>query len=255
MTDFGKLRLALVLPFLAAGCVTTQGGGDTVQIQTGDGITGFHEIFAGKEPQPAEITARVFAPAECNGANLPAVIIQHGSGNPRADWYRRLSTTLNENGIVAVVPDSLTPRGISETGTNQTRLSRANRVYDTFAVFRFVQTHPCVDPDRIGLTGYSFGGIVSIDSVETALVDRLGGGRAYKAVLPVYPSCQSTFEESRPAATKVHLLLGGADDYTPASFCLDTIEKRREIGWDIEVTVFEGAHHGFNSEFSARRLS
>ncbi|MDJ0686465.1 MAG: dienelactone hydrolase family protein [Alphaproteobacteria bacterium] len=254
MHMFARGLLSVFLTLLAVGCVTAQGGGDAVRIPTGDGITGYHEILAGKEPRPFEITARVFAPAECDGAGLPAVIIQHGSGNPNVDWYPRLARALKEEGIVAIVPNSHSPRGIRETGTNQAQLSKANRVYDTFSVFRYVQTHPCVDPERIGLTGYSFGGVISIDSVESALADRLGGGRVYKATLPVYPSCQGIFEVTRPTNTKVHMLLGEADDYTPASYCLDSIDARRASGWDIEATVFEGAHHGFNRTFPVRRL-
>lgn len=255
MVKFGKLRLGLFLPLLAAGCVTTpQDGSEGIRVASGDGISGYNDIFAGKEPRPIEITARLYTPAECVDGKLPAVIIQHGSGSPNVDWYRRLPKALNENGVVAIVPDSFSARGIGGTGTDQTRLSKANRIYDTFAVFRYLQTHPCVDPDRIGLTGYSFGGIVAIDSVESALADRLGGGHVYKATLPVYPSCQATFKETSPTKTKVHMLLGAADNYTPASYCLDSIEKRRSKGWNISATVYEGAHHGFNLEISERRL-
>ena len=46
---------------------------------------------------------------------MPAVIIQHGSGHTKIDWYKKLASVLKENGIIAQVPDSMTSRGITET--------------------------------------------------------------------------------------------------------------------------------------------
>ncbi len=131
-------------------------------------------------------------------------------------------------------------------------MSKANRVYDTFAGFRALQQIPCVDASRIGITGYSFGGIVSVDVVEKVLADKLGGGQVFKASLPVYPSCQAQWEETQPTNTKVHFLLAELDDYTPAKYCTDKIAMLKSKGWDVSHTTYTGAHHGFNADGSAR---
>ncbi len=35
-----------------------------------------------------------------------------------------------------------------------------------FLLLRFLRSLSCVDPRRVGITGYSFGGIIALDSVE-----------------------------------------------------------------------------------------
>ena len=185
---------------------------------------------------------------------MPAVIIQHGSGPPKWSWYVDVATRLNEAGIGALVPDSHAARGIAATTQDQSQLSMANRVFDTFAAFRALHRVPCIDSARIGVTGYGFGGMVSREMVESALADRLGGGQIVKASLPVYPSCQMRWDVSRPTRTRVHYLLAGLDDYTPAHYCLEQIAMQEADGWDVSHTVYPEAHHAFNRKFPVGRF-
>ena len=41
-------------------------------------------------------------------------------------------------------------------------------------------------------------------------------------------------------------MLAELDDYTPASYCLENSKIKKSKGWNLDLTVFEGAHHGFN---------
>ena len=249
--------------FSIVGCQTTKNAGqpDTlttgenrVEIKSGNNLDGYHDIISGKKPDTQIITGKLYIPKLCGIEKMPAVIIQHGSGNPNKPWYRKLSMALNEVGIIALVPDSLSPREFSSTGRDQSKLSKATRLFDTFSAFKFLQSVRCVDAKRVGITGYSFGGIIAHDSVERKLAEKLGNGHVYKASLPVYPSCQTTFKNTMSTKTKVHILAGGADDYTPAKYCIESVKTKKTKGWDIEITVLDGAHHGFNNEWAPRRF-
>jgi dienelactone hydrolase len=244
----------LTLIVFNAEASSLKNGKNTVEIESGDKLGGYHDIISGKKPPLKTISANLYLPSSCGGEKIPAVIIQHGSGNPDNPWYSKLAKALNEEGIIAIVPDSFKTRGLKSTASDQSKLSKATRLYDTFSTFRYLQGLECVDPDRVGVTGYSFGGIISLDSVEAVLADRLGNGHSYKASLPVYPSCQTAFENTKPTATKVHILAGGADDYTPAKYCVDGVKTKKAKGWDIDITVLEGAHHGFNYEYAPEKL-
>ena len=222
-------------------------GINDVSITSGANLQGYQDIISNKKPKKITIDGKLYLPDNCNKNKLPAVIIQHGSGSPKAPFYANTAKTLNSKGIIALVPDSFGKRGISATGKNQGQLSKATRVYDTFSAFRFLRTLDCVDPNRVGVTGYSFGGIISIDSVETKLASKLGDGYIYKASLPVYPSCQNTFKNTESTKTVVHIIAGGLDDYTPTSYCVDSVKLKKTKGWDINITVLDGAHHGFNN--------
>ena len=230
-------------------------GVNDVRIASGDGLAGYQDIISGKRPAEIDISAKLYLPGTCADQKYPAVIIQHGSGKPNRPFYKDTAQALNGKGIVALVPDSFSARGISSTGKDQSQLSKATRVYDTFAAFRYLQSLGCVDAKRVGITGYSFGGIVSIDSVEKALAEKLGNGYVYKASLPVYPSCQTIFETTKPTNTKVHILVGERDDYTPASYCLDAVKAKKTKGWDIDITIFENAHHGFNYRSKPKKFA
>jgi len=231
-------------------------GHNDVFIATKNGLEGYHDILNDTDAGSIYLSGDLYLPRKCTATQkYPAVIIQHGSGSPNSDWYPRLAKALNAEKIIALVPNSHSARGIQGTSSDQTQLSKAGRLYDTFAAFRLLQDLPCVDPDRVGLTGYSFGGTISIDSVESTMASKLGNGHIYKATLPVYPDCQSSFETTKPTNTKVHMLLGGADDYTPASYCLDRISRMQDAGWDVTTTVYEGAHHGFISSNPPRQYN
>ena len=226
-----------------------------ISFESVDGIDSYADILEGKSFGAITLASRLWLPAQCSepGHKVPAVIIQHGSGAPAHRWYEELSEALARAGIAALVPDSFTARRIGSTARDQTPLSKANRVYDAYAAFRGLAAIPCIDPDRVGITGYSFGGIVSRDVVESEMAERLGAGRVFKASLPVYPSCQAQWDVSRPTDTRVHFLLAERDDYTPASYCLEHIPRLEAAGWNVSYSVYQGAHHGFISDRRAGR--
>jgi dienelactone hydrolase len=261
MKNIKKIFFILFILILS-GCQTTniqkntksrfKIGENNVNITSGKFLQSYNDILSGKVHEKKIITGKLYLPKACSARKMPAVIIQHGSGHPKIAWYKKLAKILNKNGIVALVPDSMTNRGITETSTDQSKLSKGTRLYDTFSAFRFLHDIECVEPSRIGITGYSFGGIIARDSVEKVLADKLGNGLVYKASLPVYPSCQANFKNTAPTSTKVHLLLAELDDYTPASYCIEDAKIKKSKGWNLDVTVFEGAHHGFNHEWKPK---
>jgi hypothetical protein len=74
----------------------------------------------------------------------------------------------------------------------------------------------------------------------------LGENNYYLASLPMAPDYFNVgFENPTPTPAKILFLLGGADDYTPAKFCVKYAEKMEDSGGNVEVIVKEGWHHGF----------
>lgn len=209
-------------------------------------MTHFSALLSGGPFPPQILVSRLHLPESCAaGRRVPAVIIQHGSGKLNKRWYPELAEKLVDIGTAVLVADSFSARSIVSTAYDQTKLTSANRTYDTFSAFRALQAIPCIDPDRIGITGYSFGGIISRNMTEAVLAERFGGGHVFKASLPVYPGCALQWKKPRLTWTKVHYLLAELDDYTPALFCLDSTRRLKESGGDVSFTVYTGMHHGF----------
>jgi dienelactone hydrolase len=89
------------------------------------------------------------------------MVIAHGSAGVdtrETAWADRLGAL----GLATFVVDSFTPRNVRETATDQARLPTAANVADALAALRLLATHPRIDPDRIGIIGFSKGGQVAL---------------------------------------------------------------------------------------------
>ena len=84
----------------------------------------------------------------------------------------------------------------------------------------------------------------------------LGEENYYLASLPMAADCYNIgFENPTPTPAKILFLLGGADDYTPAKFCVKYAEKMKKAGGDVEVIVKEGWHHDFYADTPPSKCS
>ncbi len=179
-------------------------------------------------------------------AKVPAMVVVHGSsGVLRNEW--EWAKRMNERGIATFVIDNFTGRGIAETATDQSRLSPSADVAGALAALSLLATHPAIDPRRIGVIGFSRGGSAAINSalepIRRAIID---DELRFAAHVALYPGCAVPFVSAHLDGSPILMLLGGKDDYTPASFCLDYAEKLRASGASVRVTVYPDANHGFD---------
>ncbi|HET8533473.1 MAG TPA: dienelactone hydrolase family protein [Methylomirabilota bacterium] len=120
-------------------------------------------------------------------------MIAHGSGGVdtrEAAWADRLGAL----GFSTFVVDSFTPRNVRETATDQARLPTAANVADAMAALRLLATHPRIDPDRIGIVGFSKGGQVA--SRSTPRSSRSGARSSTTTI-----ASPRTWPSTRTAAT------------------------------------------------------
>jgi dienelactone hydrolase len=178
---------------------------------------------------------------------VPAMVVVHGSSGVLQnewEWAKRL----NELGVASFVIDNFTGRGVAETATDQSRLSPSADVAGALAALSLLATHPAIDPKRIGVIGFSRGGSAAINSalepIRRAVID---DDLRFAAHVAVYPGCSVPFVSAHLDGSPILMLLGGKDDYTPASFCLDYADRLRASGASVTVVVYPNANHGFDS--------
>ena len=200
-----------------------------------------------KAHRPQKIKASVFIPNECgNEKKTPAIIIDHDSGGPKKSFYKKFPLELAQNGFVVVVPDHYSTRGIRTTaGDEQGKLSYGARFYDVMNTLKATAALPCVDPKRIGITGYSFGGQMAMLGVEKRYTNLLAGGLQFKAAIPVYPACERVQRNTSPTRTKVLLIGAQLDTNTPFSTCKNLLPYYQKNGWNISLIELDGAYHNF----------
>ena len=191
------------------------------------------------------ITGLLKIPPGAHGP-VPAMVIVHGSGGVTPgewEWADRL----NALGIATFVIDNFTGRRIEETETDQFRLSPAADVAGALAALRLLATHPGIDLKRIGVIGFSRGGIVALNTaLEPFRRGVINGDLRFAAHIPFYPSCGINFVSAHPDGSPILMLLGGKDNYTPAAPCLAYADELRDKNVPISVVVYANAYHAFD---------
>jgi dienelactone hydrolase len=222
---------ALVASVLLAGCASA--------------AVSFDNVTPGA---PLRIPASEFRPA--GPGTFPAVVLMHGChgvSESNREWGR----WLRDHGYVALVVDSWGPRGIADGCTPGEELPSSARFDDAIGALRWLHGQPYVDRERVGIIGWSNGGVFSMAAVNGPTFERTRKRGVvipepgFRAAVGVYPGgCFSLVNElsMRPLL----LLIGSDDDWTLASECVELTDKQRAKGADVTLAVYPGAVHYFD---------
>jgi len=116
----------------------------------------------------------------------PAVLILHGSGgvDSRGAHY---ADAFNRAGLATLELDLWAPRGVQGSGGRPQHVRET--LPDAFAALHLLaRMNGIIDADRIGVTGFSWGGIVSMLSATQANRDAFAiGAERFAAHAPFYP--------------------------------------------------------------------
>jgi dienelactone hydrolase len=187
-------------------------------------------------------------------ARVPAIVLMHGSSGLNAGSRVHYSELLNRYSIAAFYVDSFTGRGIGSSVRDQAVLSYVDNTRDAFAALRLLRTHPRIDPARIGVMGFSRGGMVSwFSAMRDGFAQFRREGLGFALHVPYYPGCNFAAAAATTGAPML-FLLGGADNWTRAEHCLDFVHYLQRTNPRIEVKVYPGAHHAWDSPAADGRL-
>ena len=199
---------------------------------------------------PVTITGQLYRPE--GPGPFPAMVLLHGCGGVEP-LHARWAKWLTERGHVALVVDSWAPRGMVENCSRDTPdVERTERFDDAFGALRYLQSRPFVDPRRIGAMGWSNGGVFAMAVINGPSLER---ARRRGVTLPpigfrlgigIHPGgCFSLVEDLVIAPLRV--LIGEADDWTPARLCAEMVNAMRAKGADATITIYPGAYHYFDN--------
>jgi len=230
--------IATVLLALTAGCAT--------------GVVSEPVAFSNVTPQaPEQITATLVRPS--GDGPFAAVVQLHGCGGLEAQSYR-WARWFAEHGYVSLVLDSFGPRhvqGDCRSGPNEPPLTA--RLDDAFGGLRYLQSLSFVKGDRVAAIGWSQGGVYAMSVINGPSLERAKQrgvelpAVGFAAGIGVYPGgCFSLTKEQviRPLL----VLIGGADDWTPAVICEEMVNAMRSRGSDATIGIYPGAYHYFDVE-------
>jgi dienelactone hydrolase len=198
--------------------------------------------------RPLEIPAEEFRPE--GPGPFPALVLLHGCHGVlpgTREWGRWFAA----RGYVALVVDSWAPRRIGDGCPPGPDIPNTERFDDAVGAFRWLQGRAYVDRARIGVAGWSNGGVFAIAVVNGPSLER---ARARGVVVPepgfrasvgFYPGgCYSLVAEQ--VVRPLLVLIGEADDWTPAAECRQMVEAMRGRGADARIVTYPGAYHYFD---------
>ena len=195
-----------------------------------------------------QLAAQLFKPAATPG-RVPAVAIFHGCGGPGQNTAR-MAGLLASWGYAALVVDSFSARGLKDIcGRNwPTQADAEARAHDVDAAVAWLGTQGFVDPQRLAVMGYSYGGGVALLRALSGNPNETAPSPA-RAVVLVYPDC--ALADSLGPSLRVRqptlFAMGALDDWTPVSQCKAVIDRVAMGQHLIETKVYEGAHHSFDA--------
>ena len=189
----------------------------------------------------------------------PAVLICHGSDgvDGRGEFH---AAALNAAGIATLEIDMWAARGTGRGAAARPK-SVPETLPDAFAGARFLAAQPEVDPARIGILGFSWGGVVSLLTATRRAAEGPGAGAPrFAAHAALYPVCwtyetPTGFSLSELTGAPILIQAGDADAYDDPDG-LDQLMARlppasRAL---IRPITHRGAGHGFDRDAPARTI-
>ncbi len=242
----GSFGLALLLVLLTA-CTTTEIGGQQVAIRSADPVF-IDELLNGSASPPRRIYGWLRMPAHPTRGPAPALVLLHTSFG-QGEQDKQYADVFTAMGFAVLAINSFKPRGVSNTTQDQSLVTESSMIADAYAALAYLSARPDIDKSRIGVVGFSKGGIAalyaSLTSIRTALARN---GESFAAHVAYYPWCGLRFLSPKTTGAPILVQSGGADEITPPGLCLDFLEQLRLLNpaQQADMIVHDGARHGFD---------
>jgi len=184
---------------------------------------------------------------------VPAVVLIHTRGGYDSRHYEFYGAALRQAGIATL---SLI---LFHTGP---RHLPSDLVPHAFGALKYLASHPRIDPSRIGIMGFSMGGILAMYTASAMLAsEHLGSGPRFAAHVPFYPVCWIHEETARGSertkrlanayasltGAPVHILAGGKDQWDDPDSCQKFLEALApDARKSVVLTFYPDATHGWD---------
>ena len=203
------------------------------------------QFLAGNAGAPATVGGELKMPV--GPGRLPIVVLVHGETGLSPN-VRHWADTLVSMGLGVFVLDSFNGRGITETSTDQSRLSHEAMLIDAYRALALLAANPRVDGRRIAVMGFSKGGWAALYA-SVRRFQRLHGpkGAEFALHLALYPPCATSYrEDEQVTARPIRIAHGTADDWHPIEPCRQYVARLKRAGADAAMIELSGARHFFD---------
>lgn len=213
----------------------------------------FSRLLTGFDKLPSHSgVGELYLPDDASAENpVPAIIILHGSGGIKAERETAYAAMFNKMGIAAFVLDYYTPRGNPEEEHYIRKVLSATEsdiIVDAFSALKLVGTHPAIDAAKIGVTGYSYGGMVTRYVLDPRLKNIVAPDVPPFALhMDFYGPCHQTLGEDQTTGGAYLAIFGDQDNSVDPKACAKVQETLKANGVSVESHMLKGAGHAWES--------
>lgn len=251
MSGVWSWRVGVASMAVLAGCQqqTASPKDDASPIQTPVAQYRYVSFPALNSPTPLQVGARLSLPTNAQG-KVPAVVIAHGSGgvDSRGAYHAQ---ALNAAGIATLELDMWSARGL--TGGAESRPKAVSETLpDAFGALKYLSAHPSIDASRIGIMGFSWGGVMSMLTATQKYAAQAEPGQRFAAHAPFYPVCWvynhvPGYEFGNLTGAPIFIQAGEADVYDDPHSCQQLVDSLAPSDKaEISLTMYPGATHGWD---------
>jgi len=188
---------------------------------------------------------------------VPGVMLLVGLGgpkNPREFAYGRF---LAANGHAALLIDTFATRKIGDGDVVRAlSVTEGMMTADAFAGLRFLSQRPEVDPGRIFVAGFSYGGMVT-QLTAYECIRRLymkDDPRRFAGHVSYYGCTVPRLQDPTTTGAPILALNGELDGNVPLDRAKTIAEDQRRGGSEVTMKVFDDTYHQWDSDDVERRF-
>lgn len=206
------------------------------------------DVGTGPEDDPPTVARGLLflPPTVAPGRQVPAVVMLHGAAGILPTREVTYGRQLAAMGVAALAVDAFGARREMASGflDRLMHITEASMLADAYAARSYLAGRPEIDPDRIVLVGFSYGGMATLyaASAQVARTFAPGGGR-FAAHVAFYAPCIVRFEDRRSTGAPVLMLYGTADAIVDPARCRETADWLTAGGSSVTMIGYPGALH------------
>lgn len=181
----------------------------------------------------------------------PAMVILPGSGGITPGREHEYAELFAEHGIAGFVVDYYTPRGaMPDTPYFMKTMiaSETDVLVDAYSALNFLSRHPGIDSRRIGVTGYSYGGMATRFALDDRVATILSPqGNRFALHADFYGPCHQVLGHDGTTGAPYLAVFGDQDNSVDAQACKSVHDTIAAAGSPVEVHIIPGAGHAWEN--------
>jgi len=183
---------------------------------------------------------------------VPAMVILPGSGGEQPGREMEYAKLFADNGIASFIVDYYTPRGATPETPYMIKTLAASEVdvlTDAYMALILLSRHPDIDDSRIGVTGYSYGGMATRYALDFD-TQQILAPYAFPFALHVdmYGPCHQTLGEGETTGAPYLAIYGDNDNSVDPAACAVVQKDLKANGSKVEAHIMPGAGHAWETK-------